>query len=230
LHAKVFNEEYIVQQRIGIPETMEDNDGHNPGGLDVPATVARAQSGDDAAFELLIEHFQGIAYSIAYRTLQNEGAAGDAVQDSLLKAYRALHQFQGGSFKSWLLRIVANTCYDVMRTAQWRNTESLDEAQEGDEHSSALIDRALIDRGESPQEAIERAELNDWIEAGIRTLPPDQRMALTLCDVHGYSYDEIAEITGQPMGTVKSRINRARLRLRDFLLRRPELLPASFRP
>lgn len=215
-----------------MPQRSSDFDSRieRDGGLDIPATVARAQAGDDSAFELLIQHFQGIAYNVAYRTLQNEGAAGDAVQDSLIKAYRALHQFQGGSFKSWLLRIVANTCYDVMRTAQWRNTESLDNMPVEEEHSATMVDRALIDRGDSPQEAAERAELNEWIEAGIRALPPDQRMALTLCDVHGYSYEEIAEITGQPMGTVKSRINRARTRLRDFLLRRPELLPSSFRP
>lgn len=215
-----------MQQRSDAPRHAVDE----ADALDLPATVARAQAGDDAAFELLIEHFQGIAYSVAYRTLQHEGAAGDAVQDSLLKAYRALHQFQGGSFKSWLLRIVANTCYDVMRTAQWRNTESLDDLPVDEDQAAALADRRLIDRGESPQEAVERAELNDWIETGIRALPPDQRMALTLCDVHGYSYEEISEITGQPMGTVKSRINRARTRLRDFLLRRSELLPASFRP
>jgi RNA polymerase sigma-70 factor (ECF subfamily) len=117
-----------------------------------------------------------------------------------------------------------------MRTAQWRNTESLDDLPVDDEQAADRVDQRLVDHGESPQEAVERAELSDWIEAGIRALPPDQRMALTLCDVHGYSYDEIGEITGQPMGTVKSRINRARTRLRDFLLRRPELLPASFRP
>lgn len=188
--------------------------------------IARAQAGDDSAFNLIIEQFQGIAYSVAYRTLQSEGAAGDAVQESLLKAYRALHQFQGGSFKSWLLRIVANTCYDVMRTAQWRNTDSLDSMTEEEGESAA----SLVDHGASPHEQVERAELSDWIEAGIRALQPDQRLALTLCDVHGYSYEEIADITGQPMGTVKSRINRARTRLRDFLLRRPELLPDSFRP
>lgn len=216
-----------MQQRSEVTHTSTEDAGT----LDIPATVARAQAGDVAAFNLLIEHYQGIAYSIAYRTLQNEGAAGDAVQDSLLKAYRALHQFQGGSFKSWLLRIVANTCYDVMRTTQWRNTESLDAMPGGDdEQAGEWADKRLVDPGESPDAAFERAELNDWIETGIRTLPPEQRMALTLCDVHGYSYEEISEITGQPMGTVKSRINRARTRLREYLLRRPELLPASFRP
>ena len=73
-------------------------------------------------------------------------------------------------------------------------------------------------------------ELNQFLEAGIWSLPPDQRMVLVLCDIHGYSYEEIAEIAELPMGTVKSRISRARTRLRDFLLRNPELLPSSFRP
>ena len=73
-------------------------------------------------------------------------------------------------------------------------------------------------------------ELSQFIELGISRLPADQRLALTLCDVHGYGYEEIGDITGMPMGTVKSRINRARGKLRDFLLQYPELLPASFRP
>lgn len=215
-------------RRYNSEETGRDSGGDSAhqAGFDLQTTIARAQAGDDSAFNLLIEQFQGIAYSVAWRTLQNEGAAGDAVQESLLKAYRALGQFHGGSFKSWLLRIVANTCYDVMRTAQWRNTDSLDLLTEAEGESAA----PLVDPGASPHAELERAELSDWIEAGIRSLQPDQRMALTLCDVHGYSYEEIAEITGQPMGTVKSRINRARTRLRDFLLRRPELLPDSFRP
>lgn len=162
---------------------------------------------------------------MAWRTLQDEGAAGDAVQDSFLKAYRALDQFHGGSFKSWLMRIVVNTCYDVMRSSQWRRTESLDDLPVEDEYAEPLVDHS-----ESPQETVERAELAEWIEAGIGSLPADQRLALVLCDVHGYSYEEIAGITGQAMGTVKSRISRARGRLRDFLVRRPELLPSSFRP
>ena len=73
-------------------------------------------------------------------------------------------------------------------------------------------------------------ELNHFIEAGILTLPPEQRAVLILCDIQGYAYDEIAEITELPMGTVKSRISRARARLRDYLATKPELLPSTFRP
>jgi RNA polymerase sigma-70 factor (ECF subfamily) len=193
--------------------------------VDDQALVSRARTGDESAFNELIRQYQGLAWSVAWRTLQDDGAAGDAVQDSFLKAYRALDQFHGGSFKSWFMRIVVNTCYDVLRSSQCRRTDSLDDLPVEEEHAAPLIDHS-----DSPQDLVERAELSDWIEAGIRTLPADQRLALVLCDVHGYAYEEIAEITGQPMGTVKSRISRARARLRDFLVRRPELLPAAFRP
>ncbi len=187
--------------------------------------MARVRAGDTAAYGELISAYQGLAYSVAYRTLQDEAAAADAVQESLVKAYRSLHQFSGVSFKSWLMRIVINTCYDVVRSAQWRNTEHLSDLEVEDESAAPLIDR-----GESPQAHVERVELSEWLEEAIGQLPDDQRLALVLCDVHGHSYEEIAELTGQAMGTVKSRISRARARLRDTLLRRPELLPGSFRP
>lgn len=187
--------------------------------------IERACAGDAAAFDQLIQHYQGLAYSVAYRTLQDGAAADDAVQDSFIKAYRALGQYNGGSFKSWLMRIVVNTCYDVLRSSHYRNTESLDDSPVDDDHTSQLIDRS-----EGPQDFVERAELNGWIEAAIKALPPDQRMVLVLCDVHGYAYDEIATLIEQPMGTVKSRISRARAHVRDYLLRRPELLPSTFRP
>ncbi len=187
--------------------------------------IARACAGEAGAFDQIIQHYQGLAYSVAYRTLQDGAAADDAVQESFIKAYRALGQYNGGSFKSWLMRIVVNTCYDVLRSSHYRNTESLDDGPVDDDHVVQLIDHS-----EGPQAYVERAELNGWIEEGIRALTPDQRMVLVLCDIHGYAYDEIASIIEQPMGTVKSRISRARARLRDYLLRRPELLPSTFRP
>ena len=187
--------------------------------------IARACGGDVDAFNQLIQHHQGLAYSVAYRTLQDGAAADDAVQESVIKAWRALGQYHGGSFKSWLMRIVVNTCYDVLRSSHYRNTESLDGGDGEDDYAPQYVDA-----GEQPHDFAERAELNGWIEEGIKSLPPDQRLVLVLCDVHGYAYDEIATIIEQPMGTVKSRISRARARLRDYLLRRPELLPSNFRP
>ncbi len=187
--------------------------------------IRRAAAGDLEAFNQLALAYQNLAYSVAWRTLQDEEAAADAVQESLIKAYRGLHSFQGGSFKSWIIRIVVNTCYDSLRSRRRRRTDSLDDfAEEGD------FAPQLEDPAERPEAYAQRMELSSLIEQGIGRLPPDQRLALTLCDVHGYAYEEISELTGMPMGTVKSRINRARVKLRDFLLQYPELLPAAFRP
>jgi RNA polymerase sigma-70 factor (ECF subfamily) len=189
------------------------------------AVIAQATSGDLDAFNQLVLAYQQLAYSVAYRTLQDQDAAADAVQDSFIKAYRALATFQGGSFKSWLVRIVVNTCYDSLRSKLRHPAASLDDLPVDSEHAGQLIDPA-----ESPERFVQRMELSQLIEQGIADLPADQRLALTLCDVHGYAYEEISELTGMPMGTVKSRINRARAKLRDYLLQYPELLPASFRP
>ncbi|MCC6167352.1 MAG: sigma-70 family RNA polymerase sigma factor [Caldilineaceae bacterium] len=192
---------------------------------DEEAAIERTLAGDLNAFNQLVVKYQRLAYSVAYRMLQTEDAAADAVQDSFIKAYRALRSFKGGVFKSWLLRIVVNTCYDVLRAQKRYTFEPIGE--EADEETPVAL---LVDNSESPQAYVERMELNGLIELGIRSLPADQRLVLTLCDVHGYAYEEIAEITGFPMGTVKSRISRARTKLRDFLLQQPELLPSSLRP
>lgn len=186
--------------------------------------IDRARHSDVNAFNLLVVAYQNLAYSVAYRMLQEESAAADAVQDSFIKAYRALHSFNDGSFKSWLMRIVVNTCYDVLRVRQRRTIDSLSELEVSEEHLPELAQES-----ENPLEILERQELSETIERGIAALPEDQRVVITLCDVHGYSYEEIAEITGMPIGTVKSRISRGRGRLRDYLLRRPELLPMSLR-
>lgn len=193
--------------------------------IDEQALIEAAHAGHLDAFNQLINAYERLAFSVAYRMLQDGDAAADAVQDSLIKAYRGLHTFRGGSFKSWLMRIVTNTCYDALRARKRRATDSLDDLSAEQEHSPHLIDHA-----ESPAAHAERMELNRAIEEGIAALPADQRLVVLLCDVHGYAYEEIAEITGAPMGTVKSRISRGRIKLREHLLARPELLPTTFRP
>ena len=194
--------------------------------------IARATGGDLDAFNQLVLTYQNLAYSVAYRTLQEEDAAADAVQESMIKAFRSLGSFQGGSFKSWIIRIVVNTCYDALRSRKRRRTDSLDDFGDDDYGTDGASDYRpqLEDPAERPDAYVQRMELSQLIEQGIARLPADQRLALTLCDVHGYAYEEIGEITGMPMGTVKSRINRARTKLREYLLQYPELLPASFRP
>jgi RNA polymerase sigma-70 factor, ECF subfamily len=193
--------------------------------MDQDLLIEQSLNGDLNAFNLLILEYQNLAYSVAYRLLSNTESSADAVQDSFIKAYRALESFRGGSFKSWLMRIVTNTCYDVLRAQKRRRTDSLDDLPVGEEYAIQLIDP-----GDSPADYVERQELTDLIEAAIQSLPDDQRTVIVLCDVHGYAYEEIAEMTGVAMGTVKSRISRARGRLREYLSEHSELLPAAFRP
>jgi RNA polymerase sigma-70 factor, ECF subfamily len=197
---------------------------HPQSPLDDNQAVEQALAGNLEAFNQLVLEYQRLAFSVAYRMLQDEDAASDAVQDSFVKAYRALKTFRGGSFKSWLLRIVVNTCYDVLRARKRYGTDSIDNESVEQEYAPHLVDSA-----ESPQSYAERMELSEYIEHGIGLLSPDQRLVVTLCDIHGYAYEEIVEITGVPMGTVKSRISRARSQLRDYLLQRPELLPSTLR-
>lgn len=176
------------------------------------ALIARARAGNPDAFNVLVRTYQDMAYNVAYRVLGRPDAAEDATQDAFLSAYRALPAFRGGSFRAWLLRIVTNACYDQLRVKKRRPQTSLEDVSEDPDYAIPLMDR-----GESPEEAVMRQDLAQLLEAGIAKLPTGQRLVLVLSDVEGFSYDEIATITGISLGTVKSRLNRARSKLRDYL-------------
>lgn len=186
----------------------------SPDAQDPQTLIARSLSGDRNAFHQLVATLQGAAQRMAYRLLRNEEAAADAVQDALLKTFHALATFRGGSFKSWFLRIVLNTCYDLIRKQARQATTSLDALPVEPETESHLIALA-----EPPERYAERMELQQWLVRGLTTLPADQRQVVILFDVEGYSYNEIVAMTGAPMGTVKSRLSRGRVRLRDYLVR-----------
>jgi RNA polymerase sigma-70 factor (ECF subfamily) len=193
--------------------------------MDETRVIKEAQQGSLAAFNQLVMAYQGTAYNVAYRVIGNGDAAADACQDAFLKAYQAIKQYRGGSFKSWLLRIVTNACYDQMRYKSRRPAASLEDMVENSEDHN----EKLTNGSEWPEESVLRGELNNLIQLGINHLPEDQRVVLVLSDVQGFSYQEIAEIVGQPLGTVKSRLSRSRQRLRDFLLEQQELLPNQYR-
>jgi RNA polymerase sigma-70 factor (ECF subfamily) len=192
--------------------------------MDEQALIQAAGEGKLPAFNQLILSYQGMAYNLAYRILGNASAAEDATQDAFIKAYRNLNQYRGGSFKAWLLRIVTNVCYDQLRHIQRRPTNSLEDVAVDPEHASRLIDHA-----ERPGDYALRQELGRIIQEGIEQLPAEQRMVIVLSDVEGLSYEEIAQVMDTSLGTVKSRLSRARSKLRDFLLQRQELLPARYR-
>ncbi len=194
--------------------------------MDEQSLIAAAQKGDLPAFNRLVEQYQQQVFNTAYRVLLDADAAADATQDAFLSAYRAIGKFRGGSFRAWLLRIVTNACYDQLRAKKRRPTASLDALLlSPDEPSSFITERT----GDNPLAQAMRVELRDVIHAGLRTLPPDQRMVVVLSDIQGFKYEEIAAIMSVSTGTVKSRLSRGRAKLRDFLRRQEELLPDKYR-
>jgi len=193
--------------------------------MDEARTIKAAQQGSISAFNQLVMAYQGTAYNVAYRVIGDRDAAADACQDAFVKAYKAINQYRGGSFKSWLMRIVTNTCYDQIRYKSRRPANSLEDMTE----NSGADSVKLVNGNERPEERVLRGELNNLLQVGISQLPEDQQIVLVLNDVQGFSYQEIAEIIDQPLGTVKSRLSRARRRLRDFLLQQQELLPSQYR-
>jgi RNA polymerase sigma-70 factor (ECF subfamily) len=192
--------------------------------MDEQALIASARKGDARAFNQLVLLYQSMAYNVAYRILTDPDAAADATQDAFLSAFKAMRKFRGGSFKAWLLRIVTNACYDQLRVKQRRPTSSLDDLPVEADHTYYMYDPA-----EQPDEYAERRDLNRLIQAGIATLPVEQRVVLVLSDVQALSYQEIAQVLGISLGTVKSRLSRGRAKLRDHLVQRGELLPARYR-
>ena len=187
--------------------------------------VETAQRGDVESFNALVRLYEGRLYNLCYRMLGDADSAADAAQDAFLSAFRNLRSFRGGSFRSWILRIATNTCYDVLRARKRRPPTSLDIETDGGEDSSPL---QIADSGESPDDFALRRELAAAIQHGLATLPEEQRLILILSDIQGLAYEEIAEITGTNLGTVKSRLSRGRARLRD-VLKAGELLPTRYR-
>jgi len=195
---------------------------------DEASLIAAAQRGDLPAFNQIILHYQGLAYNVAYRIVGDEDSAADATQDAFVKAFQRVSQYRGGSFKAWVLRIVTNTCYDALRARKRRPTTSLDNERE-DEENDPDYDPRWVDTAERPDAYVVRKELAGVIQAAIVQLPVDQRTALILADIEGMDYQEIADAMGTALGTVKSRLSRARAKMRDILLTQRELLPAQYR-
>jgi RNA polymerase sigma-70 factor (ECF subfamily) len=193
--------------------------------MDEPTLIAAAQRGSVDAFNELVLVYQQQVYNLAYRIMGDPASAADAAQEAFISAFQSIGRFRGGSFKSYLLRIVSNGCYDELRRRKRRPATSFEDFGEVDEDANP----ALINGGEQPEEYAERQEMARVIQAGIEMLPPDQRITLALSDVQGLSYQEIAEVTSVSLGTVKSRLARARGKVRDYLRAQGELLPARYR-
>ncbi|MEO8287642.1 MAG: sigma-70 family RNA polymerase sigma factor [Chloroflexota bacterium] len=184
--------------------------------------IDAARRGDLDAFNWLVLRYQNRVYNLCYRMLSDPDSAADATQEAFLSAWKAMPRFKGEQFRTWLLRIATNGCLDVLRSRKRRPTQSLDSwgPQDGSEDALEPLPIADLDPSIDPEGYALRSETVAAIQVGLDLLPDDQRTALVLVDVQGLTYEEAASVTGANLGTVKSRINRARSRMRDYLRER----------
>jgi len=180
---------------------------------DEAAYLRRALAGDLDAFNRLVELHQRPVFNLCLRMVGTPAAAEDASQDAFISAYRNIRSFRGGHFRPWLMRIAANACTDELRRRARRPALSLDTPPPGAEEPVDVADAAP-----GPEEQALRAEQAARVQAALLRLPHDQRLAVVLCDMQGYAYEEIAEVTRVSLGTVKSRIARGREKLRALLV------------
>lgn len=189
--------------------------------------IQAAQRGDLESFNLLILRYQNLLFGIALRLLNDEDAAADAVQEALISAFRRFDTFRGDSLRSWLARVVVNACYDEMRKKRRQHSIPLEQFNsDGEEIETSYW---LVDPESDPETKFESFELENALQKSLDKLQPIYRLMLVLVDIEGLSYEEAAMAAHVPVGTVKSRLARARSQMQKSLQGVGELLPASYR-
>ena len=195
--------------------------------MDEPALITSAQRGDLDAFNTLVLNYQNMVFNTALRILGDEDQAADASQEAFISAFRAINSYRGGSFKAWLLRTVTNACYDELRRQKRRPTTPLEPTtDDGDEMESP---KWLADPSLTPEQKMDADELEHALQHCLAALSTEFRAVVVMADIEGLDYSEVAIAARVPIGTVKSRLARARLRLRECLQNYAELLPAAYR-
>lgn len=187
--------------------------------------ISRAQRGDLDAFNDLILLHQDALFNIALRTIGDEDRAADAVQDALISAFRGLQTFHGGSFRAWLARTVVNKCYDDYRRTSRHPFIPLTPIVDGEEVEEGLW---LRDPSPSLEDCFDNTELDEALQHCMKSLPFAARAVLALVDVDGLSYEEAAAALRIPVGTVKSRLARARAAMRVSMQHFAHLLPSAY--
>jgi RNA polymerase sigma-70 factor (ECF subfamily) len=189
--------------------------------------VAQAQAGCGSALSALIERYDRSAYAIAFRMMGNHADASDAAQEALLRVFTALQNFQGHSaFSTWLYRIVTNSCLDALRRRSRSRMQSMEEQAVALEVDALLSHEAHVTA--SPADRAEQQEVQAAVQRMIDRLPSEYRLVVVLRDIQGYSYPEIAEILATSVGTIKSRLFRARRALRMLLTANEPATVAEF--
>lgn len=183
--------------------------------------IKKSKNGDMEAFELLVRRYENKVYTVAYRFLGNHADASDLAQETFLRLYQALPGFRGdSSFMTWLYRITANACRDELRRQQRYHTVSLD-SEAGNNNTQAFLQAP--GHIPSPEEAVEKKEFNETIQQCLNNLSEEHRLVLVMREIQGMSYEEIAGVLNCSLGTVKSRLNRARQAFREIFSSKREL-------
>ena len=183
--------------------------------FDEELLIRQAANGSLDAFNQLVLNYQNMTYNHAHALLGDSALAEDATQESFIKAFQAISGFRGGSFRGWLLRIVTNSAYDMLRRSRRHPNQPLfPEDENGEEIESA---KWLADPNPSVQSTVEQNEFSKDIYKAIDELPDAYRSVLTLIDLHELDYAEAAQALKIPIGTVKSRLARARIQMKDKL-------------
>ena len=187
--------------------------------------IERFQKGEQSAFDTLIAKHQGRAYQYAYRLTRDSEQACDVVAEAFVRVYKALCNFKGDSaFSTWLYRILTNCFLDMRKKEKSRPWVSLDPAMQGEDGE---LERQVEDLSMSPHQEAELSERERTVGKAVERLPEYQRAMIMMYHVEMLSYEEIAESLDIPIGTVKSRLNRARLSLRALLSTDQELFNAA---
>jgi len=195
--------------------------------MDEAVLIKAAKKGDLDSFNRLVLAYQDMVYNQAYRLMGEHASAEDATQETFISAYKKLWTYRGGSFRAWLLRIVTNNCYDELRRRKRKPTTPLEPFNRDEEEIESPT--WLEDPSETPEKAAERSDMRNALHKCLGELPPEFRAVVILVDIQGLDYAEAAQAIGKPLGTVKSRLARARVRMRNCLQSFRELLPASYR-
>ena len=171
--------------------------------------IKMLKKGDEKAFERMVRENQNKIYAVCLNMMKNPHDAQDAAQETFIKAYRSLRGFKGDSkVETWLTRIAVNACLDALRAR--RETENID-------------DKYDLAADETPETELEKADIRREVRGALASLPPDMRSVVVLRDVEGYSYEEVAEMLRLNIGTVRSRLARARSKLKNIFSENKEL-------
>ncbi len=185
---------------------------------DDTALVKGVQTGNTAAFDALVIRHKDRVFNLCYRLLGDFQEADDSAQEIFLKVFRSIKRFRfEAAFSTWLYRIAVNTCKNRLKSSEYRQKKMTISLENPVPSETGTPPREIRDNGNSPGNHIEKKERMRQVQKAVDALPPDQKTVVTLRDIQGLSYEEIADITGLNLGTVKSRLSRARVGLREKL-------------